>query len=169
MLENNMTNRSGGMCHTNRKIHISLDNGTTFIESSNYFAYSYFDEHMIYEWFFESENINDLKYSGNGIVIKAAPPSGEVGFENFAINLFTKDEKYYAYSSEDLVDTTNGGYRNINATADIKVIFNYIQRGEWFDYIETKENDTLIEVKNINDYINEHSYIINSFYTTQHT
>jgi hypothetical protein len=169
MLQNNMTNRQGGMCHTNRKIHISLDNGTTFIESSNYFAYSYFDEHMIYEWFFESENINDLKYSGNGIFIKAAPPSGENGSENFALNLYKKDEKYYAYSSEDLVDTTNGNYRNINATADIKVIFNYIQRGEWFDYIETKENDTLIEVKNINDYINEHSYIINSFYTTQHT
>ena len=171
MLPNQMINRSGGMCHTNREIRISLNNGETFVKSNNYFAYSYFNEHMIYEWFFDSENVEDLLYKGNGIIVTAGPPANESGYNNFAVNVFKKDEKYYAYSSEDRIDSdsSNNNYKNINATANIKVVFNYIQRGEWFDYIESKENNTLVKIENISNYIDEHSDIINNFYITQNT
>ena len=92
MLPNQMINKSGGMCHTNREIRISLNNGETFVKSNNYFAYSYFNEHMIYEWFFESKNVEDLLYKGNGIVVTAGPPANESGYNNFAVNVFKKDE-----------------------------------------------------------------------------
>ena len=174
MIANQMINRAGGLCHTNRKLRISLDNEQTYIESTNYFAYSYFDEHMIYEWFFESDNQQDLAYKGNGITIRAIPPlkpdgTRESGNNTFALNIFKKGEKYYAYSLNDRIDSTSGSYRNINATPEVKVVFNYIQRGEWFDYIENKENNTIVNVENINNYIDERSEVFDSLYVTQNT
>ena len=169
MLQNDMISRFGGLCHTNRKINISLDNGATFITSTNYFAYSYFNERMVYEWFFEADDIQDLTYKGNGIIINAAPPLGESGRYMFAVNLFKKGEKYYAYSSDDRVDANHNSYKNINATPEIKVVFNYIQRGEWFDYIENKDLDTITKVEKINNYLDEHSDAINNLYVTQNT
>ena len=142
MLKNIMLNRNGGLCHTNRKLYIQLNgDDSPKIESTNYIAYSYFNEQMIYEWFFESENPEDLKYNNKGIIITAGPPKRangtfEAGEKNFAVNIFKNGENYYAYSSADRINSTNGGYININATPEIKIIFNYIQRGDWFDYIE---------------------------------
>lgn len=149
MLNNQLLSRSGGLCHTNRDMLISLDGGQTKIRSTNFLAYSYFDEMMIYEWYFESDDIEALKYKGQGIEITGERPLGDsVGYSTLAVELYKKDNNFYAYSQNDIIDSTNGNYRNINATAGIKVMFNYLQRGEWFDYVENTQNELITIVNN---------------------
>lgn len=148
MFQNHLLARYGGLCHTNREAIISLDGGQTSIRSTNFLAYSYFDDAMVYEWFFESDELNALKYKGQGIKISGAPPVGEQGNNTLAVEIFRKNNNFYAYSANDIINTTNSNYRNINATPGIKVMFDYMQRGEWFDYIENKENETYSIVKN---------------------
>ena len=155
MFNNHLMSRIGGLCHTNRKVKISLDGGQTEIESTNYFAYSYFKDHMVYEWFFDADDPAVLKYSGHGIRITGGPPAGQQGNNTLAVDLFKKGSKYYAYSDGDIIDTTHTNYKNINATPAVKILFDYMQRGDWFDYVENRnliinENISAIE----NDIIN---------------
>jgi hypothetical protein len=163
MRYNNILTRHGGMSHTNRDLLISLDNGETWIRSSNYLSYSYFNERMNYEWKFEADDPNLLRYRGNGIKIKADKPlTDNAGADNFAFEIYRFGSDYYAYSQNDRVDSTNGAYKNLVATPNIKVKFNYTERGEWFDYIENNIANIKKRVdENTNNIINFSSNSIN--------
>jgi hypothetical protein len=150
MRYDNILTRQGGLSHTNRDLGISLDNGITWVYSKNYLTYSYFNERMIYEWKFESDDPNELRYKGQGIKIKARiPVMDTAGGQNFAFEIYRKGNSYYAYSPDDRVDTTDGNYKNLVATPNIKIKFNYTDRGEWFDYIENTVASIKSEIDSI--------------------
>lgn len=161
MRYNNILTRQGGLSHTNRDLLISLDNGTTWVRSKNYLSYSYFNERMIYEWKFESDDPSLLRYKGQGIKIKAERPlTDNSGQTNFAFEIYRKGNSYYAYSSDDRVDTPNGNYKNLVATPNIKIKFNYTDRGDWFDYIENAVTAVKSEVDSIKNNNNNNSEFV---------
>ena len=121
-----------------------------WIESDNSLCFSYFPGTLTYTFTFKTTDIDLLKYKGKGIWIAARPPAGENGVSNLAFNVWYKSEngsdKFWAYSessSTQITDEDDCDYIDFNtdlrknATPNIKVMFSYFNRSEWFDYIES--------------------------------
>lgn len=134
---------AGGLCHTSRMLHISLEtdqdgNPTNWITSDDYITYSRYDDLYYYEFKFNNTNSELLKYKGRGIWIKAAPPAGEQGRKSLAFEYWdydNGDKHFWAYSQKDKV-YFSGETTPINVTPRISVIFDYAARNEWFNYVE---------------------------------
>lgn len=144
-------NGNNGVWHTNRVIwvyqpsvkptsstlskpseDINEENG--WIKADNIISYSYFDAPNTYRSNFG--NKEGFTYNGNGLWIACLPPSRESGESTLATHYYQNANSYYQYNELDKIYSTQttGGF---NATANIKVIFNYGLRGDWFDYIES--------------------------------
>ena len=139
----------GGLWHTNRVIWIwqgdgvpsslaaddttNISNG--WIKSNEVLAFSYFDIPITYTATFGADGI---LYKGKGIWVAAKKPSTDLhGNSTLAIHYYenNNNEKYYYNSADKIYSTrTTGGF---TATANIKIIFNYKLRSDWFDYIES--------------------------------
>lgn len=143
-----------GIANTNRKLLIAFetdDEGNPqWIESDNSLCFSYFPGTLTYTFTFKTTDIDSLKYKGKGIWIAARPPAGENGVSNLAFNIWYKTEngndKFWAYaesSATQITDEDDCDYIDFstslrkNATPNIKVMFSYFNRSEWFDYIES--------------------------------
>lgn len=143
-----------GIANTNRKLLIAFETdekgNPRWIESDNSLCFSYFPGTLTYTFTFKTTDIDLLKYKGKGVWIAARPPAGETGVSNLAFNVWYKFEngsdKFWAYSETSLPQITdeddcdyidfNDPLRK-NATPNIKVMFSYFNRSEWFDYIES--------------------------------
>lgn len=143
-----------------------------WIPGDDIISISYYKEEIVYEVTFKNhKNRDELLYKGNGIWIAARPPKKVNGtFENGRFNFpfhcwvkngtlnecwtYNQDEIDYDYvhwtdytvpaedneiSREELKNRTK-----LRLTPNIKVIFDYQNRGEWFDYIE----NLIYELKN---------------------
>lgn len=162
MIDSEFNGGPGSLWHTNRVIWIwqgtdtppdltteeetNINNG--WKKSNEVFAFSYFEVPITYVATFDSNNIT---YEGNGIWISAVRPSGDKqGKGTLAVHYYENESGKYSYNVADKIYSTftsdSGGF---NATANIKVIFNYKLRNDWFDYIEER----LISLNNINDRI----------------
>lgn len=146
-------NSNNGIANTNRKLLIAFetdDEGTPkWVESDNALCFSYFPGTLNYIFTFKTTDIDLLKYKGRGVWIAAKPPSGENGAPNLAFNVWYKHENgsdnFWAYSSSstpEIIDEEcdyidfNTSLRK-NATPNVKIMFSYFKRSEWFDYIES--------------------------------
>ena len=140
-----------------------------WIPGDDMISISYYKEDTVYEVTFKNyKNRDELLYKGNGIWIAARPPKKVDGtFENGRFNFpfhcwvkngtlnecwtYNQDETDYDYvhwtdytvptednevSREELKNRTK-----LRLTPNIKVIFDYQNRGEWFDYIESSANN----------------------------
>jgi len=162
MISTEFNGGPGSLWHTNRVIWIWQGIGTppdlTTVEATNInngwkksnevFAFSYFEVPITYVATFDSNNIT---YEGNGIWISAVRPSGDrQGKGTLAVHYYENESGKYSYNVADKIYSTltsdSGGF---NATANIKVIFNYKLRNDWFDYIEER----LISLDNISNRI----------------
>jgi hypothetical protein len=136
-----------GLWHTNRVIWIWQGDGTPadltsddsanisngWVKSREILAFSYFDVPSVYTVTFDSDGII---YKGKGLWISAIRPLGEnQGANTLAVHYYERDNEKFAYNSLDKIYSTasTGGF---SATANVKVIFNYKLRSDWFDYIE---------------------------------
>lgn len=143
-----------GIANTNRKLLIAFETdeegNPQWIESDNSLCFSYFPGTLTYTFTFKTTDIDSLKYKGKGIWIAARPPAGENGVSNLAFNIWHKTEngsdKFWAYAESSATQITdeddcdyidfNTGLRK-NATPNVKIMFSYFNRSEWFDYIES--------------------------------
>jgi hypothetical protein len=143
-----------GIANTNRKLLIAFDTdeeGTPmWVESDNSLCFSYFPGALNYIFTFNGVKTDLLKYKGKGIWIAARPPAGEKGQSNLAFNAWynADEDKFWAYAKGDnLTDDANCDYIDFsdnlrkNATPNIKIMFSYFNRLEWFDYIESMAHE----------------------------
>lgn len=146
---NNQFNNSSGLWHTNRVIWIWQGEGVPpnltdtdetnrlngWIKSKEVLAFNYFDTPTTYNVTFGT---NGISYKGGGIWISARKPSTDgLGSSTLAVHYYENNngEKYFYNLADKIYSThTTGGF---SATANIKVIFNYKLRSDWFDYIES--------------------------------
>ena len=148
---NNKFNGNDGLWHTNRVIWIyqpttkptsstlskpsgAINTQNGWIKADNIISFSYFDTPNIYHSSFE--NKEGFTYNGNGLWIACLAPSGESGHNTLATHYYQTGNSYYQYNELDKIYST-AREDGFNATANIKVIFNYGLRGDWFDYIES--------------------------------
>lgn len=147
---NNQFNGAGGLWHTNRVIWIWQGEGSApdlsnddetnisngWVKSNEVLAFSYFDVPITYTATFGT---NGISYKGKGIWVAAKRPSTDgQGNSTLAVHYYENNNgEKYSYNSSDKIYSTNttGGFI---ATANIKAIFNYKIRSDWFDYIENK-------------------------------
>lgn len=137
-----------GLWHTNRVVWIWQGDGTPanlegddnrniangWIKSREVLAFSYFNVPGVYTVTFDSDGIT---YNGKGLWISAIRPSGEnQGANTLAVHYYERDNEKFSYNSLDKIYSTfsTDGF---SATANVKVIFNYKLRSDWFDYIES--------------------------------
>ena len=140
----------GALWHTNRFIWVWQGDGTPsalttsdstniangWIKSNELIAFSYFDVPIVYSLTFGTDG---LPYKGKGIWISAHKPEQESsGRNNLAVHYYEKDGAKYAYNSSDKIysDATNSTSELI-ATPDVRVVFNYKLRSDWFNYLES--------------------------------
>lgn len=145
-------NGNNGVWHTNRVIWVyqpsvkptsstltkpsgSINEENGWIKADNTISYSYFDTPNIYRSTFE--NKEGFTYNGNGLWIASLKPADDSNGEStLATHYYQNGNSYYQYNPLDKIYstyTTNG----FNATANVKVVFDYGLRGDWFDYIES--------------------------------
>ena len=146
---NNENGRRGGLWHTNRVIWIwqgdddppslesddiiNISNG--WVKSNEVLAFSYFDIPITYTVTF---GVDGILYKGKGIWVTAKKPSTDnEGDSTLAVHYYENNNgEKYSYNLADKIYSTHttGGF---SATANIKVVFNYKLRNDWFDYIES--------------------------------
>ena len=146
MLGGEFNQPAGGLWHTNRVIWIWQGDGeppslTTedqtniangWEKSNEVFAFSYFEAPITYTATFGTDGII---YKGKGIWMTAIKPASDAqGKNTIGVHYYENNGTKYAYSSTDKIYSTSSTF---NATANIKVIFNYKLRNDWFDYLES--------------------------------
>jgi hypothetical protein len=160
----------GGLLHTNRQLLVAtevneLGEPINWKRSENIIAYSYFEENMLYSFTFAEP----LIYRGNGVYIKAARPVNESsGADNFAVKVKVLDNNsYYSFNDSDYVYFSNSSNTKSNCTPDIRILFDYSSKKEWFDYIESRQIFTQDKIESNNDYITQvienNTTIINTY------
>lgn len=140
----------GGIWHTNRYIWVWQGDGAPptlstsdatntangWVKSNELIAFSYFDVPIVYSVTFGTDG---LPYEGKGIWISANKPEHEgSGRNNLAVHYYEKDGTKYAYNSNDKIysDATEPASELV-ATGDVRVVFNYKLRNDWFNYLES--------------------------------
>lgn len=149
------TDPGNGLCHTNRRVMVALDcdaegNPINWVYSDDYLQVSYFSDYITYEITFKNVlNPELLRYKGKGIFIAACPAIKFTGgFENGNYNLpfycwRNAAGEYWSYTANEdfaMISDYNLNSTNIAKTymtPGIKVVFDYANRAEWFDYLES--------------------------------
>lgn len=152
-----------GLWHTNRVIWIWQGDGTPenlstndntnitngWVKAREVIAFSYFDVPGLYTVTFDSDGIT---YNGKGLWISAIrPASDSQGANTLAVHYYERDNEKFSYNSLDKIYST-ASTNGFSATANIKVIFNYKLRNDWFDYIES----VVDEVTKLKELVYEH-------------
>lgn len=138
-------NGSTGAIHTYRCLSIAQTEGpddyptaSDWITSENFVAFSYFTDYTYYTFTFE--NNDQLLYKGNGIWIAGNTVPGETGDASIPLICYkVTDDSYYQYrvnggECKDFVYVA--GPQKLNTTPNIKILFDYQSRSDWFDYLE---------------------------------
>ena len=154
-IKGGFSNTSSGLFHTNRRVMVALDtdaegNPKDWVYSDDYLQISYFSDYITYEMTFKNAlNPELLRYKGKGIFIAACPALKSNGsFENGNYNLpffcwKNSDGEYWSYTQgEDFAmindyDLDSTSFPKTYMTPGIKVVFDYANRAEWFDYLES--------------------------------
>lgn len=133
-----------GLCNYNIKLAIclreeDLNTPEKWIISDNPANYSYFENNNLISFNFSGHK-DDLKYKGEGIWIRAYHQTDDYSeFKWLGVHYCeTSDTDYYQYAPGDYIKP--GGWSDsrvpLTATADIKILFNFYKRSQWFETLE---------------------------------
>lgn len=165
-----------GLCQIERILRISFDEGDTWVASDNTAMWPYVIDPCIINYTFNNTPKEKLIYQGKGIQIqglakayatnpatKALFESGqpisldpEIGEITLGAHIYLKhDNSIYNFSQSDSIllraknsaNTQIESSDSIMGTPEIKILFNYAKRAEWFDTLNSYTADIVRNIQ----------------------
>lgn len=165
-----------GLCQVERILRISFDEGKTWVASDNTAMWPYVIDPCIINYTFNNTPKEKLIYQGKGIQIQglakayATNPATKALFEsgqpislNTSIGEITlgshiylkQDNSIYNFSPSDSIllrakdeyNIQQASSNSIVGTPEIKILFNYAKRAEWFDTLNSYTADIVRNIQ----------------------
>lgn len=165
-----------GLCQVERILRISFDGGKTWVASDNTAMWPYVIDPCIINYTFNNTPKEKLIYQGQGIQIqglakayatneatKALFESGQpisldtnIGEITLGSHIYLKqDNSIYNFSPDDIIllrekddyNIQQASSNSIMGTPEIKILFNYAKRAEWFDTLNSYTADIVRNIQ----------------------